>query len=201
MQGHSSKNTSVNTKRLPAVYNKVNWKHYAHPLDNYHIVDIGCGKMETQWLIYDRLQKENIDKFYPWDPNHECIVNKLLSQRIMKNTDVNKVIICSCVLNVIDDDEALNRLIANICDMSVYLWHDGTYKMNPVYISVYEGDRSGVGKESKKDCWQRNERLSMYLDKFNNYIKKKYMHNANFFKIKYGMIVGAIQYKGGLSYE
>lgn len=200
-QMHSSKNTSVNTTRLPAVYNKINWKHYSHPIDNYSIIDIGCGKMETQRLIRKKLIKENIKNFYPWDPNHECIVDKSLSRYVMKNADINKVIICSCVLNVIDNNTVLDKLISKICDMSVVKLSDGTYRMNPVFISVYEGDKSGVGKETKKDCWQRNERLSAYLDKFNDYIKHKYHHNANFFTIKYGMIIGVIQYGGHLSYE
>ena len=112
----------------------------------------------------------------------------------MKCADTNKVIICSCVLNVINDDEALNQLIANICDMSVIQEPSGIYRMNPVYIAVYEGNKSGVGRQTKKDCWQRNERLSAYLERFNDYIKKKYNHNANFFKTKYGMIVGTVQY-------
>ena len=33
-----------------------------------------------------------------------------------------------------------------------------------------------------------------------DYIKKKYNHNANFFKIKYGMIIGTTQYGGHISY-
>jgi hypothetical protein len=85
--------------------------------------------------------------------------------------------------------------------MSVINLPDGTYRMNPVYITVYEGDKSGVGRETKKDCWQRNERLYVYLEKFNDYIRKKYNHNANFFKIKYGMIIGTTQYGGHISYE
>jgi hypothetical protein len=68
--------------------------------------------------------------------------------------------------------------------------------MNPVFVSVYEGDGSGVGRQTKKDCWQRNEKLISYLNKFNDYIKRSYNHNANFFKIKYGMIVGTTQYGG-----
>ena len=85
--------------------------------------------------------------------------------------------------------------------MSVIQEPSGIYRMNPVYVTVYEGDKSGVGRETKKDCWQRNEQLIFYLSKFNDYIKHKYNHNANFFKIKYGMIIGAIQYGGHITYE
>ena len=200
MQKHSSKNTSVNTTRLPAVYNKIDWHRYAHPI-NYHVFDIGCGKIETQHLIYDKLRQHKIKNFYPWDPNHKCLGNKIKTVTAMTSVDTSKVIICSNVLNVIDDNKSLNNLIAFICDMSVIQESNGVYRMNPVYITVYEGDKSGVGRETKKDCWQRNECLSVYLRKFNDYIKNKYNHNANFFKTKYGMIIGATQYGGHISYE
>lgn len=196
MQKHSSKNTSINTHHLPAVYNKVNWKHYAHAADDYHVFDIGCGQLATQRMAYEKLKQFGIKKFYPWDPNHRCMGNKIQTVTEMNKTDTNKVIICTNVLNVIDDDSALNNLIAFICNMSVVQEPNGIYHMNPVFVSVYEGDGSGVGRQTKKDCWQRNEKLAFYLNKFNDYIKRSYNHNANFFKIKYGMIVGTTQYGG-----
>lgn len=200
-QMHSSKNTSVNTTRLPAVYNKIYWGRYNTLTDQYHIFDIGCGCLKTQRIIKETLADYGITRFYPWDPHHECIINKDKTLQVMNNTSIKKVIICSNVLNVIDNDDALNSLIARICDMSVIQEPDGIYRMNPVFITVYEGNKSGVGCETKKDCWQRNERMRVYLEKFNNYIKNKYNHNANFFKTKYGMIVGATQYGGHISYE
>ena len=201
MQKHSSKNTSVNTTKLPAIYKKIDWRRYNHLADDYCVFDIGCGRLETQKMILKLMCGIGIKHFYPWDPNHECIGNKVKTLQAMNNTNTNKVIICSCVLNVIDNDKDLNALIASICDMSVIQEPNGVYRMNPVYVAVYEGDKSGVGRETKKDCWQRNERLSAYLERFNNYIKKKYNHNANFFKTKYGMIIGCCQYGGNISYE
>lgn len=197
MQKHSSKNTSVNTARLPAVYNKIYWG----PYENYHIFDIGCGQLKTQQMIKDFLNDHGVKNFYPWDPNHKCLSNKIKTITAMNNMNTQKVIICSNVLNVIDNNKSLNNLIAFICDMSVVQEPSGIYRMNPVYVTVYEGDKSGVGRETKKDCWQRNEQLIFYLSKFNDYIKHKYNHNANFFKIKYGMIIGAIQYGGHITYE
>ena len=197
MQKRSSKNTSINTRRLPAVYNKVDWRHYAHAADDYRVFDIGCGQLATQHIVYNKLKQFGIKKFYPWDPNHKCMGNKIKTVTEMNKVNTNKVIICSNVLNVIDDDNALHTLIAFICDMSVVQEPNGIYHMNPVFVSVYEGDKSGVGRQTKKDCWQRNEQLIFYLSKFNDYIKHKYHHNANFFKIKYGMIVGTTQYGGG----
>lgn len=202
MQKHSSKNTSINTTKLPALYNKVNWSYYSSPASNYHIIDVGCGRIETQKLIRDKLKHHKIHNFYPMDPYH-CDNDTIERSKRVADSSVNKVLVCSNVLNVIDNDQSLDDLISFLCDVivSTTVEPEGIYYMNPCYITVYEGDKSGVGRETKKDCWQRNERLSVYLKKFNDYIKKKYNHNANFFKIKYGMIVGAIQYGGNISYE
>ena len=41
MQNYTSKNTSVNTPRVPAVYNKVHWDEL--PKD-VRVLDWGCGK-------------------------------------------------------------------------------------------------------------------------------------------------------------
>ncbi len=193
-QRHSSKNTSINTTRLPAVYNKVDWSRYTNPVDNYCIVDIGCGCIETQKLIRNKLKSCNIRNFYPWDPYHKCIVSPVITEHYISNPRLNKVVICSNVLNVIDDDTALMSTIQDLCNMIVIRLPDGNYRMNPCYVTVYEGNKSGIGRETKKDCWQRNECLSLYLRKFNDYIKNKYNHNSDFFKIKYGMIIGVNQY-------
>lgn len=194
MQKHTSKDTSINTKRLPAVYGKIDWNKYTNKVDDYHVIDYGCGCKKTQKLIKDKLLTENIEKFFPWDPYHECIVGHDVTELCMDNTSINKVVICSNVLNVVDTISSLVEIIIELCNMIVVQLPDGTYRMNPCYITVYEGDKSGVGRETKKDCWQRNERLEQYLNMFNNYIKRRYGHNSDFFKIKYGMIVGINQY-------
>lgn len=201
MQKHSSKNTSVNIYHLPAVYSKVNWRKYANTIDNCYVIDIGCGRIETQALISKHLHNRQIRHFVPYDPNHQCLISASMAVKLMNDEAVKKVIVCSNVLNVIDNESDLNALIASICNMSVIQESNGIYHMNPCYITVYEGDKSGIGRETKRDCWQRNEQLMTYLGKFNDYIKQKYNHNANFFTIKYGMIVGATQYGGHISYE
>ena len=185
----SSKNTSINIKKLPAVYNKIDWSRYSH----YSVIDIGCGRIETQKLILLHLVKKGVKGFFPWDMYHPSIIDKDKILAAMNNQELDKVIVCSNVLNVIDDDKALNDLIAQICDLSVIRLPNGVYTMHPVYVTIYEGNKSGIGRQTKKDCYQRNERLCSYLDKFNTYIHQKYNHNANFFKMKYGMIVGITQ--------
>ena len=191
---YSSKNTSINTTRLPAVYNKVDWSRYTHPIDNWCVIDFGCGRLETQRLISKKLKEYSITQFYPYDPYHKCMVSKKQYEYIAHDPNRNKVIVCANVLNVINDDVILDNIIATLCNIIVARDSKGIYRMQPCYISIYEGDKSGVGRVTKKDCWQRNERIGMYLKKFNDYIKEKYGHSSDFFTIKYGMIVGCIQY-------
>lgn len=194
MQKHSSKNTSVNTTHLPAVYNKVDWSRYTHPIDNWCVIDFGCGRIETQRLVSKKLRENKITQFYPYDPHHKCMVSQKQYRYNASDPDRNKVIICSNVLNVIDDDDALQNIISALCNMIVARDSKGVYRMQPCYISVYEGNKTGIGRMTKQDCWQRNERINVYLKKFNDYIKEKYGHSSDFFTIKYGMIVGTIQY-------
>jgi hypothetical protein len=193
MQKHSSKNTSINTKRLPAVYNKVDWSRYANEVDDYYIVDIGCGRMETQSLIRAHLASYKVPHFIPYDPYHCNPVTIEAAKNIIADHSLNKVVVCSNVLNVLDTQDALWTVIKGLCDAIVVKLQNGTYRINPCYITVYEGNKTGIGKETKPDCWQRNERIRVYLNKLNRYVKDKYNHEADFFKIYHGMIVGICQ--------
>ena len=65
------------------------------------------------------------------------------------------VIICSNVLNVIAEENALCNVLNQLYDYSA--------ENTDVYITIYEGDKSGVGKETTKG-YQRNEKLSKYTD-------------------------------------
>lgn len=49
-----------------------------------------------------------------------------------------------------------------------------------LYLSVYAGDKSGVGRQTKKDSWQRNEPTSAYLETV-----RKHFPNA---KLQHGLI-------------
>ena len=80
---------------------------------------------------------------------------------------------CANVLNVIKEDGAKEEVLEHSRAM---LKTGGV-----LYISVYEGDRSSIGKESKKGCWQENKKLKEYLP-----IVESVFGNA---EIKYGMIV------------
>lgn len=63
MQTRTSKNTSVNSWRLPAVYNKVDWDRlkqaYSLSTDCPLVYDYGCGKYTEH--IRDFLEKKGFD--------------------------------------------------------------------------------------------------------------------------------------------
>ena len=153
MQKFTSANTSINSTKLPKVYRKV-------PLKGA-VLDYGCGKYVDH--IRHHLY-ENDGWLLPYDPYNQSnevnfdTMRKL--KKIMENGE-HLNIVCSNVLNVIDDDEMV-QMIAD----RIQQWineTDGT-----AYITVYEGNKSGVGRQTGKDQYQRNEPLVFYRRFFKN---------------------------------
>ena len=154
MQKYSSKNTSVNTTRVPAVYNKVHWDKL---LKGVKVLDWGCGK-DTE-LTSKMLAKHGLIHI-GYDPYWKSDIDK----SIFGSVDV---FVCSNVLNVIDDDS----IVQDICQKAAMHKY--------FFITVYEGDKSGVGRCSKADCYQRNERLKSYTRFFKDvYVKNGVLTNA-----------------------
>lgn len=63
--------------------------------------------------------------------------------------------ICCNVLNVIDDNEAVDdviRAVVSACKVAAV-------------FTVYEGNRTGTGRQTGRDSWQRNERRAAYVDR------------------------------------
>ena len=153
MQKFTSANTSINSTKLPKVYTKVQLTGA--------VLDYGCGKYigHIRHHLY-----ENDAYLLPYDPYNQSdevnfdTMRKL--KKIMENGE-HLNIVCSNVLNVIDDDEMI-QMIAD----RIQRWierTDGT-----AYITVYEGNRTGVGRQTGKDQYQRNEPLVFYRKFFKN---------------------------------
>lgn len=151
-QEFTSAKTSINTTKLPAIYKMINWNKYK----GLNVFDFGCGKIETVKLIQDYLDKYNIN-LVPYDPFNlpEEFNNNNLNLAIYC-----QVFICSNVLNVIREDNNVQDIID-----FVYAMGFGR-KRSDFYFKIYEGDGSGVGRLTKKDCWQRNMKTKNYLSKF-----------------------------------
>lgn len=162
MQTYTSKDTSINREKLPAVFRKASFGSRV-------ILDYGCGKY-TEHIRQYLLGKYVYLPFDPYNQTEE--VNKA-SRFVLSLATANRDpvdIVCSNVLNVIDDLDTIQSIADEI--QSITAATGGT-----AFITVYEGNRSGTGKQTGKDQYQRNEPLRSYL---------KYFSNAT---IKNGMIV------------
>ena len=83
-------------------------------------------------------------------------------------------------MNVISDINIVFETIKKIIDRA-----DNDTK---IFITIYEGDKTGVGKITKKDCYQRNESIQKYLEYCNIVSSKKN------FVIKKGVITNCPEY-------
>ena len=145
MQKFSSKNTSVNTKQLPAVYSKINWDKL--PKHMLSILDYGCGR-DTSYLEEWLNICQHVPHYIKFDPNW-C--SKEENNYAEECIGFANIFVCSNVLNVIDDEKVIEDICQKASKHKIY------------FITVYEGNKSGVGKQSKEDCYQRNERAKDYL--------------------------------------
>ena len=165
MQSFTSSATSINRTKLPSVYRKATLSRTTP-----FVVDYGCGKYTAH---IEAFLAEQGKILYPYDPyNQPTVINRHTMDfvRWASRTRNEVILICSNVLNVIDSDGEVSRICHDI--ERVVRDTDGT-----AYITVYEGDRSGVGRQTGRDQYQRNEPLRDYL---------RFFHKAT---IKHGMIV------------
>lgn len=156
MQTFTSSATSINRTKLPAVYRKAELSHTTP-----FLVDWGCGKYVDH--IRDTLHEQN-KILYPYDPfNQPSDVNRYTMDFIYwaESAHIEIDIVCSNVLNVIDSDGEVSRICYQLEKITEAT--GGT-----AYITVYEGDRSCVGRQTGRDQYQRNEPLREYLRFFHN---------------------------------
>ena len=149
----TSERTSINTHKVPAVYNKISYLSYQRNGHTTKLFDYGCGRKETRDLIKAKLDKYEIE-YIPYDPynmpEHEADYN-------LQRIEEANIIVCSNVLNVIDSDQVVESIMRKLDKLS---------QTRDVFISVYEGDGTGIGKITSKG-YQRNELVSEYRRKMN----------------------------------
>lgn len=144
MQNYTSKNTSLH--QIARIYKNPTSAKY---LRDKFILDIGGGKYnDAAYYAFNELHSlvHVYDKY-----NRDEDDNRFVLQ-----FDNYHVAILSNVLNVIDDREERIALLIM-----------AKMKAKMTLISVYEGDRSGIGKVSKKDCYQLNRKLEDYIGEVN----------------------------------
>lgn len=144
-QKYSSANTSINSTKLPAIY-----KLRGGNLKGKKILDIGGGKYDNAkvWAsengslvsIYDKFNRSE-------EENREALSVQEYDVSILSN-----------VLNVIQESEIRKDLIMLALN-----------KAPVVYVTVYEGNGTGIGAESKRDCWQENRKTGDYVTEILSY--------------------------------
>ena len=152
MQTFTSSATSINKTKLPAVYRKAE-------LTAGLVFDYGCGKYTDHIEAFVKAPRR---VYLPYDPyNQPDDVNRFSATLVINAMHVHYPVdvVCSNVLNVIDDADTIRKIANHI--QEIVEKTGGT-----AYITVYEGDRSCVGRATGHDQYQRNEPLRNYLKYF-----------------------------------
>lgn len=159
-QAYHSNNTSIN--QIPALHKTV----MKHGLFRYINFDNGAGKYINATNFLEESLVLNV-RFDPFNLSKEVNENAYRYRGLCDTSTIANV------LNVIKEEsvqlEVLRRSHAMVKENGF------------VFISVYEGSKTGIGRQTKKDCWQNNKRLAEYLP-----LVKKVFSNA---QIKYNMII------------
>ena len=106
------------------------------------IFDFGGGKYDLS-SAYAKLNGSNLFCFDPYNRSEEHNI-----KGVCRNYDI---ITCNNVLNVVEDVEGVVKelslwMVAHQCE---------------ALVTIYAGDRSGVGKKTSKG-WQNNQKMSYY---------------------------------------
>lgn len=133
-QKYSSANTSIN--KVGRLY-----KVFCHKPPDGKVLDFGAGKYR-KGTIFLRDKGFDVDSYEP------SLKDNLPSGKY-------KTVLISNVFNVIAEDEIILEILKTCKEL---LESNGR-----VLITVYEGDKSGKGKPSKEDCYQRNARTAEYI--------------------------------------
>jgi len=114
-------------------------------------VDLGGGKYDhgVKFLEGHGVESHVLDP-YNRSPEHNQKVAEIVKARGGADT-----VTLFNVLNTIREPEVHRNVLEAA---KAHLKPGGR-----LFLSVYSGDKSGVGRQTKKDSWQRNEELKAYL--------------------------------------
>lgn len=138
MQKYTSAETSINSSQLPKIYRLAK-----DEIKGKAVIDYGCGK------FFDSYVGKVDAELHGYDPYHRP--DKAV---LGKHFDVA---LCSNVLNVIAEEEERRNVLESLRELA-----------DESLITVYEGDGSGIGRETKKDCYQLNRKTGDYKQELDN---------------------------------
>lgn len=158
-QTYTSRNTSVNTTKIPAIYNRIDWdkiKKTFSQKDKFSVFDYGCGR---EWWHIAKFMRHKEWAWVGFDPYWENVSYNfeafdILLKKALKEPKHLCVILTSNVLNVIDDEMEIKR-IQEYCSQNPNLFY---------FHKIYRGDKSGVPKVTKSDCFQWNKPAEFYVN-------------------------------------
>lgn len=147
-QRFSSAATSINRSKLPKGYSTVG-KHFGWKQGTIHL-DIGGGRFDN---AIEHLAKHGVNA-HVYDPFNRTPEHNATALANAGHGNADTVSLFN-VLNVIEEpDQHINAL---------HLAHQSLKPNGKLFIGVYEGDKSGKGKQTGKDSYQRNEATASYL--------------------------------------
>jgi hypothetical protein len=160
---NNSAKTSVN--QIPALHKSIDWKFGQTNLD------VGGGKYET---ATEYLNSKGVNNLV-YDPYNRT---KEHNTSVLNHFIYDSATIAN-VLNVISTDE---ERISTLETASSYVKPGGI-----IYISVYEGNKSGVSSISSIETHQENRKLKTYLPLIYKVWDPRYVVlKKNFIEVKNG---------------
>lgn len=144
-QEYTSKDTSINKSKLPAIFKLVNFQ------PNTINLDYGGGKFDnaSEYLAEQDVLNLIYDPFNRSTEHNNNVISEI------RNNGGADTATCSNVLNVIKEREVRLNILKNISKL--------VKPGGVVYITVYEG--SGDGNEgATKSGYQLNRKTKDYLD-------------------------------------
>lgn len=157
---YTSKNTSIKNNVATAI------KKFP-PKKSEWVIDYGCGRSPetTKKYICDNVKDFDIQgKYIPYDPNWNFTISNDMIE-VIELWGV-EVIYCCNVLNVIKDKSNIYAIINIIISFMS--------SKSKAYFQIYEGNKSGIGRQTKPDCYQRNEKTTEYINVIKEVINDKY---------------------------
>lgn len=137
----TSASTSINVSKLPKSSKMIPFELYAYGTG----LDYGAGKFNN---YVEFLKKEYHITLYCYDKYNRSETENNIASSI----ENFQFVMCNNVLNVIKEDEVIQDITNTL----------SKYKCDTYYM-VYEGDKEGVGRLSRKDAYQRNQKVKSYL--------------------------------------